>query len=46
MIAASPHDLDHVKARYAALERGFVKVLRIDQFMDRKSAEKKAREGS
>jgi hypothetical protein len=37
--------VDEVKGRYGELERGFVKVLKLDEFMERKSAEKKAREG-
>jgi hypothetical protein len=44
VIAASGHDLNTVKVRYGELERSFTKVLRIDQFMERKAAEKKARE--
>jgi len=43
MIAASPLEPDQVKARYGALERSFTKVVRLDSFMDRVAAEKKAR---
>lgn len=43
MIAASPLEPDEVKARYGALERSFTKVVRLDSFMDRIAAEKKAR---
>jgi len=44
LIAASPYGADKVKARYGELERGFTKMLRLDEFMERKAAEKKARE--
>jgi hypothetical protein len=33
-----------VKARFNELERTYTKVIRLDEFMERKAAEKKARE--
>ncbi len=46
MIAASPLEANVVKARYGDLERSFTKVVRIDAFMERKAAEKRARKGA
>lgn len=44
MIAASPYEMDTVKARFSELERNFAKVLKIDEFIERKATEKKAKE--
>jgi len=45
-MAASAHDPNDVRGRFAALEQSHTKVVRIDKFMERKAAEKKAREAN
>jgi hypothetical protein len=45
-MAASARDPEEVRARYVALERGHRKIARIDEFMERKAAEKRAREAA
>ena len=46
MMAASAHEPDMVRARYIALSRGAKKITRLDEFMARKAAEKRAREAA
>jgi hypothetical protein len=43
-MAASPLEPEQVKARYGALETSFTKVIRIDEFMDKVAAQKKAKQ--
>lgn len=43
LMAASPLEPNEVKARYGELERGFTKVIRLDGFMEKIAAQKRAR---
>jgi hypothetical protein len=45
-MAASPRDPEEIRGRYVALERGHKKITRLDEFMERKAAEKRAREAA
>lgn len=46
LMASSPLEPSQVRARYSELERGYTKVIRIDEFMDKVAARKKAREAA